>query len=287
MTLRLLTILYISLMLPATIMAQYEEPSLIIYYNNASPKYIACDQIDSITYSKYDIQVQLCDKVVTQQLHTPDSLLRMPIADIDSMKVLTLPSYCPDSHHPHAIDLGLPGGVKWACCNVGATVPEGFGGYYSWGEVDEKDKYMEYHYVHGEYDEKQNEFSYYDIGSNISKTEYDVAYVTWGEPWCMPSRYDYLDLIYNSECQYVNYHGVDGWIFTGPNGNSVFMPSAGNKSGAYHPNGLRNWTSSAYTLNDYNNYAYFMTIVMINDNSLCNIIYGDRSLGQTIRPVVK
>lgn len=38
--------------------------------------------------------------------------------------------YCPDENHPHMIDLGLPSGTKWACCNVGASKPEEFGGYY-------------------------------------------------------------------------------------------------------------------------------------------------------------
>ena len=40
---------------------------------------------------------------------------------------------CPDDNHPHAIDLGLPSGTKWACCNVGANNPEEFGEYYTWG----------------------------------------------------------------------------------------------------------------------------------------------------------
>ena len=31
---------------------------------------------------------------------------------------------CPDDHHPHLIDLGLPSGTKWACCNVGASKPK-------------------------------------------------------------------------------------------------------------------------------------------------------------------
>ena len=34
---------------------------------------------------------------------------------------------CPDSNHPHAIDLGLPSGTKWACCNVGAISRDGDG----------------------------------------------------------------------------------------------------------------------------------------------------------------
>ncbi|MBR2192647.1 MAG: hypothetical protein IJ910_04970 [Bacteroidaceae bacterium] len=46
---------------------------------------------------------------------------------------------CPDDHHPHLIDLGLPSGTRWACCNVGADAPESYGGFYAWGETTEKD----------------------------------------------------------------------------------------------------------------------------------------------------
>ena len=30
---------------------------------------------------------------------------------------------CPDSNHPHMIDLGLSSGTKWSCCNIDATNP--------------------------------------------------------------------------------------------------------------------------------------------------------------------
>ena len=42
---------------------------------------------------------------------------------------------CPDNNHPHMIDLCLPSGLKWACCNVGATEPFEKGGYFAWGET--------------------------------------------------------------------------------------------------------------------------------------------------------
>lgn len=44
-----------------------------------------------------------------------------------------VPSYtsCPDGNHPHWIDLGLPSGTKWACCNVGSYHPELYGSYLS------------------------------------------------------------------------------------------------------------------------------------------------------------
>ena len=47
------------------------------------------------------------------------------------------PSYksCPDNKHPHWIDLGLPSGTLWRCCNEGASKPEVYGGYYEFGEV--------------------------------------------------------------------------------------------------------------------------------------------------------
>ena len=33
------------------------------------------------------------------------------------------------------VDLGLPSGLLWATCNVGAESPEGWGNYYAWGET--------------------------------------------------------------------------------------------------------------------------------------------------------
>lgn len=31
------------------------------------------------------------------------------------------------------VDLGLPSGLKWSTCNVGASSPSDFGEYYAWG----------------------------------------------------------------------------------------------------------------------------------------------------------
>ena len=93
---------------------------------------------------------------------------------------------CPDNRHPHLIDLGLPSGTKWACCNLGADKPEAYGGYYAWGEIEEKTFYNEvtYQYSTGEdtdgdgwYDKNR---SYKNLGSDIASTQYDVAHVKWG-----------------------------------------------------------------------------------------------------------
>ena len=43
---------------------------------------------------------------------------------------------CPDSKHPHQIDMG--NGVKWACCNEGAHKPSDNGDYYIWDNIEAK-----------------------------------------------------------------------------------------------------------------------------------------------------
>lgn len=58
-------------------------------------------------------------------------VLASPSVEIDAEKETT----CPDSNHPHWIDLGLPSGTLWRCCNEGASTPEAYGGYYQFGQV--------------------------------------------------------------------------------------------------------------------------------------------------------
>ena len=48
---------------------------------------------------------------------------------------VTANAYCPNESHPHWIDMGLPSGTKWRCCNEGASKPEDYGGYYTFEEA--------------------------------------------------------------------------------------------------------------------------------------------------------
>ena len=62
---------------------------------------------------------------------------KVNVADVTALvNYIFTPSYksCPDSKHPHWIDLGLPSGTLWRCCNEGASTPEGYGDYYSFDE---------------------------------------------------------------------------------------------------------------------------------------------------------
>ena len=135
------------------------------------------------------------------------------------------PAYltCPDENHPHFIDLGLPSGTKWACCNVGAGKPEAFGGYYSWGETEERTVYSwsTYTLCEGSGDTCK------DLGDDIAYTEYDVAHVKWGAYWRVPSKDQILELLANCTNQRTTVNDVEGRTFTGPSGGTIFLPAAG------------------------------------------------------------
>lgn len=120
---------------------------------------------------------------------------------------------CPDENHPHAIDLGLPSGTKWACCNVGAWEPEIYGWHFAWGERSLKDIYS------------QDTYSYngINIGSDIAGTNYDVAAMMWGESWRMPTYEEMLELVDNTTSKWTG----TGMEFKGRNGASIILPAAG------------------------------------------------------------
>jgi hypothetical protein len=125
------------------------------------------------------------------------------------------------------IDLGLPSGTKWACCNVGASKPEDYGDYFAWGETQPKEVYSWESYKFGYYNYDEDYSHLVNIGSDISGTQYDAATANWGAPWQMPSKEQYDELNGNCTSVWTTENGVNGRKFTGPNGISLFLPAAG------------------------------------------------------------
>ncbi len=211
------------------------------------------------------------------------------ISDVVSVVNLVLnggfDSNCPDDHHPHAIDLGLPSGTKWACCNVGATAPEDYGSYFAWGETKEKSVYdwSTYTYCDG------TQWNCYDIGSNISATKYDAAYVKWGSNWQMPTYEQFKEL--QDKCKdyqfiYINGTSNRGLRITGPNGNKIILPAGG----SYKNGGKQNvdkygdyWAGKPHPDDDRCAYVFFYHQY---SGGLDNTD-GARCNGCNIRPVTK
>ena len=130
---------------------------------------------------------------------------------------------CPDDKHPHAIDMGLPSGTKWACCNTGASSPEGYGGYFLWGDLRNIDE----HFSWRQYSEPLPSGGYRQLGEDIAGSEHDVARYRWGSPWRMPSHTQFIELLNFCTMTSTTHKGVKGTLLTSPNGNSIFLPFAG------------------------------------------------------------
>ena len=186
---------------------------------------------------------------------------------------------CSDANHVHAVDLGLS--VKWACCNVGASVPEGYGGYYAWGETEEKidydwDTYKYYNNSTGGYDY---------TGSNISCTQYDVAHVKWGGSWRMPTLDEIKELVNKCTKKWTTLNGVNGRLFTGPNGNSIFLPAAGYRVGTdLYNRGSYGYYWSAALYERVSHYAYYHRVY--DGNSYWDD-WRRRYFGFSVRPVTE
>lgn len=185
---------------------------------------------------------------------------------------------CPDNNHPHVIDLGLPSGTKWACCNVGATKPEGNGKYFAWGETEQKKMYSWKTYIHCDGTKK----SCHDIGSNICGTEYDVARITWGDSWRMPSYEQIRELLDKCSYQWTGINGIKGAKFTGPNGECIFLPAVGYRADSEIFNrGDNGFYWSGTQCPNENRSAYFFTISSYKPYLVSNFRDG----GYSVRPV--
>lgn len=114
------------------------------------------------------------------------------------------------------MDLGLS--VKWATCNVGATQPHGYGNYYAWGETSTKSEYT---------DRTCRTYRRYTSGDISGNSIYDVARANWGGSWRMPTKREMEELKNKCTWKWTTQSGVKGYRVTGPNGNSIFLPTAG------------------------------------------------------------
>ena len=220
---------------------------------------------------------------------TNEILIQMPIVFVKATPFKEnggepddLSDFCPDDNHPHMIDLGLPSGTKWACCNVGASSPEEYGGYYAWGEVENKDYYDYSTYIHCD----GSESTIHNIGSDISGTEYDVAHIKWGGEWVMPNN-SLIDELYKyCSLEETTQNGVNGLKFTGPNEHSIFLPAGGHfiySSTRFDGADCEYWSSQLQTIVP--STAYYWGSVTINKGRVTKS--ESRCQGNTIRPVIK
>lgn len=121
------------------------------------------------------------------------------------------------------IDMGLPSGLQWANCNIGAERPSDSGLYFSWGNTEGHAEGSGYAFSQAEYDNTPAAA----ISTNLSLSE-DAARANLGEPWRMPTAAEFQELYDNCTSVWTTLNGVSGRLFTSNiNGNTLFFPATG------------------------------------------------------------
>ena len=201
------------------------------------------------------------------------------------------------------VDLGLPSGLKWAKCNLGASKPSDYGDYYAWGETAPKAvydwatyKWMQAGKSEWKYITKytiadgKTEGIWYDssgafIGDNktVLVAADDAATQQLGSPWRMPTADEIKELLDKCTWTRTTQDGVNGYQVDGPNGNAIFLPAAGNRKDSgleYDGSQGYYWSSSLYGTS----YTYIACAIFMN-----SIEYyrgsNSRYYGCPVRPV--
>ena len=200
------------------------------------------------------------------------------------------------------VDLGLPSGLKWAKCNLGASKPSDYGDYYAWGEIEPKTDYTgaTYKWMQAgkqslKYITKyttadgQTEGIWYDtsgnfIGDNKTTLEAadDAATAKLGSPWHIPTADEIKELIDKCTWTWTTQDGVKGYKVKGPNGNSIFLPAAGIRDGSELDNAGKwgyYWSSSLNAA-----YSYYAHNLLF-DSGKHDLNDNNRHYGFTVRPV--
>ena len=189
-----------------------------------------------------------------------------------------------------AVDLGLPSGTRWANMNVGASSPEGCGDHFAWGETEPKDgeySWQTYKWCSGDF-ASMTKYCTGTYGLKDDKTELDLeddaAYINRGKKWRMPSKEQQDELREQCTWTWTYLNGVRGYRVTGPNGNSIFLPAAGERV-----------TASPYSVGSLGFYwsrslrsdrSYYAMSLNFSSGSTNLRSYEDRHEGESIRPVL-
>ena len=192
------------------------------------------------------------------------------------------------------VDLGLPSGLKWAKCNVGAETETDYGDYFMWGSTTPNTPdectwaKVPFNGGNTSYDaDAINSVKNTACPNGVLAKEYDAAAQIMGGDWRMPTNDEFQELLDNTNKEWTQVDGVNGYKFTskkeGYQNNSIFIPAAGyrNDGSVYNVGDYGSvWSSSLDT--SYPFYAWTLDFGSSNC-SMGNLYY--RYYGQSVRGV--
>ena len=194
------------------------------------------------------------------------------------------------------VDLGLPSGLKWAKCNVGAEKETDYGDYFMWGStISNNDTLCDWE--HAPFNNGSGTFNYTYFNSvkdtvcpnGILAKEYDTATQIMDSDWRMPTEAEFDELLNGTTNEWIinfNGTGINGRKFTSKTDTSkyIFIPVAGsfNDSSVGNVGDYGNvWSSSLDTSYPFNAWG------LLFSSGYCSIGSYRRFLGWSVRGVMK
>lgn len=188
----------------------------------------------------------------------------------------------PEPAFEEYVDLGLPSGILWASCNLGASRPWAYGGYYQWGGTKDMSS-----------SNVSDKYPSHDNSSDVLDPTEDIASITLGGGWRIPTAEEWVELKEHSTWTWTTDYsdtGVAGRIVTsnvsGYTDKQIFLPAAGERRGDnFNFKGVYGyyWSSSLNT--ETPNEAFY---VFFRNNSVNWDHYaygGNRSYAKSVRPI--
>ena len=154
------------------------------------------------------------------------------------------------------VDLGLPSGKLWARQNFGAFSETDYGSYYMW-------------------------------------TSNDRVPSSWGDKWSTPTIQELDELVNNCSYYWTVKDGVNGYLFTGKNGATMFLPAAGFKNyiegyGYSNTQSAGNWLiywSSTSSTESWEGQRFAIALSGTSSSIDTNGAYNTTIVAASIRPI--
>ena len=201
-----------------------------------------------------------------------------------------------DTKEYEYVDLGLPSGLKWAKCNLGAETETDYGDYFMWGSVtpntSDECTWANAPFNDGNTSYSANAFNQVKdtaCPNGILAKEYDAAAQIMGGDWRMPTDADFQELLSGTTDEWIADYkgtGVSGRKFTSKTDESkyIFIPAAGSCS-----------DGSVYGVGDYG-YVWSSSLDTSSPGGAWNLGFGssnrnirntNRFYGRSVRGVRK
>lgn len=226
------------------------------------------------------------------------SLNRIPLViSPDEIERVQIDKPVPGDSTVSVVDMGLPSGLLWASCNLGAAAPQEDGLRYAWAETAPKKSYTLDNYLW--YDQSKHVLTKYtDNSINTMEADDNAVALSLGGQWSIPSADDVRELFDNCNMLYCSLSGREGFLLV-PKADTqgrLFLPfslssnllsvSSGSQQGSspFEKFGYF-WTSTLSDVDPMEAYSFCINM----DENVVDLYHGmgksGRYYGLCIRPV--